>query len=79
MPPSKSTHPLARLRRAKGLTQGAFAYRIGCSTATIKMIEIGRLALSVRMAKRVAECFHLPETTLLLPPTDWSIEDNEWL
>ena len=50
MPASRRSHNLAKLRAALNLTQAALARAIGKSPGSIKAVEIGKLALSPKMA-----------------------------
>jgi transcriptional regulator with XRE-family HTH domain len=50
MPASLRRHNLARLRDALNLTQSALGRAIGKSAGSIKAVEIGKLALSPKMA-----------------------------
>src|ERR1700747_584422 len=54
MPASVQRHNLARLRQELGLTQAALGGLIGRSQATIKAIEIGKLALSEDLATLIS-------------------------
>lgn len=47
-------HNLARLRTLIGLTQAEMAKLVGVSAATIQSIELGRLPLSEKLAKRIS-------------------------
>ncbi len=47
-------HTVAVLRQVTGLGQKELAELVGCSTATIQSIELGRLALSRSLGERIA-------------------------
>jgi hypothetical protein len=65
MPATKQKHVLARLREYLGATQGQFAIWCGCSAFTIQSIEVGRLALSKKLAERISLVTGVPEEWLL--------------
>jgi DNA-binding XRE family transcriptional regulator len=52
---SAGRHNLARIRWELSLTQADVARLVGCSLATIKAIEIGKLALSEDLASRISK------------------------
>jgi DNA-binding XRE family transcriptional regulator len=54
MPASVQRHNLARLRNELNLTQATLGDWVGRSAATIKAVEIGKLALSPRLAALIA-------------------------
>lgn len=54
MPASVQRHNLARLRDELNLTQATLGDWVGRSAATIKAVEIGKLALSPRLAALIA-------------------------
>jgi transcriptional regulator with XRE-family HTH domain len=68
MPASVQRHNLARLRTQLKLTQGDVAKLVGCSPATIKAVEIGKLALSESLASRIS--------LVLGGQKDWLLENN---
>jgi transcriptional regulator with XRE-family HTH domain len=55
MPASVQRHNLARLRQAMSLTQSDLAGMIMRSPATIKAVEIGKLALSDKLAALISD------------------------
>ena len=56
---------LASLRQASGLTQAAFAERIGVSPVTVCRWERGRSSLGQAVAKRVAKKLRVSAAWLL--------------
>ena len=54
MRPSPQRHPLAVLRTLLGISQKELATLLGCSTPTIQAIELCKLSLSEKLAKRIA-------------------------
>ncbi|HWK25377.1 MAG TPA: helix-turn-helix transcriptional regulator [Solirubrobacter sp.] len=52
-----STHnqALFTVRKAKGLTQGALAERVGVATSTVAFIELGQREPTLRVALRIAK------------------------
>jgi DNA-binding XRE family transcriptional regulator len=69
MPASVGRHNLARIRKYLKLTQADVAQLAGCSTATIKSVEIGKLALSESLALRISH-------SLGILDKDWLLENN---
>ena len=65
MPATKRKHVLASLREYLGATQGQFAIWCGCSAFTIQSIEVGRLALSKKLAERISLVTGVPAEWLL--------------
>jgi hypothetical protein len=65
MPATKQKHVLAVLREYLGATQGQFAIWCGCSAFTIQSIEVGRLALSKKLAERISLVTGVPAEWLL--------------
>lgn len=65
MPVSVGRHNLARLRAQLKLTQSDLAKLADCSTATIKAVEIGKLALSDSLASRISYVFGIEKEWLL--------------
>jgi DNA-binding XRE family transcriptional regulator len=59
---------LARLRKHLHVTQGQFAEWCGCSPFTVQSIEVGRLALSKRLAERIG--------LITGAPIDWLLENK---
>jgi transcriptional regulator with XRE-family HTH domain len=53
MPASVGRHNLARLRKLLKISQSDFGRMVGRSAATIKSVEIGKLALSPCLADRI--------------------------
>jgi len=66
MPPSVVRHNLARVRGQLSLTQGDLATLVGCSLATIKAVEIGKLALSEGLASRISQALEIWDKDWLL-------------
>ncbi len=54
MPISVNRSCLAVLRSVAGITQKELARLIDCATVTVQSIELGKLALSRRLAERVS-------------------------
>ena len=52
---SKGAHVLEKVRSGLGKYQKEFAKAVGCSESAIQQIELGKLALSRRMAMRISE------------------------
>lgn len=52
---SKGAHVLEKVRAGLGKYQKEFAKALGCSESAIQQIELGKLALSRRMAMRISE------------------------
>jgi len=65
MPASVHRHNLARLRRELKLTQSDLAKLVSCSPATIKAVEIGKLALSDSLASRISMALGIDKDWLL--------------
>lgn len=68
MPVSVGRHNLARIRKQLKLTQGDVAKLVGCSPATIKAVEIGKLALSEGLASRISQVIGVDK--------DWLLEND---
>jgi transcriptional regulator with XRE-family HTH domain len=66
MPASVGRHNLARIRKLMGLTQADLGRMLGRSAATIKSIEIGKLALSEGLANRINETLGIRDKAWLL-------------
>jgi transcriptional regulator with XRE-family HTH domain len=66
MPASVGRHNLARIRKYLKLTQKDVAQLAGCSTATIKSVEIGKLALSESLALRISHSLGVLDKDWLL-------------
>jgi transcriptional regulator with XRE-family HTH domain len=66
MPASVGRHNLARIRKLMGLTQVDLGRMLGRSAATIKSIEIGKLALSEGLANRINETLGIRDKAWLL-------------
>ena len=66
MPASVRRHNLARIRKLLRLTQGDIARMVSCSWSTIKSVEIGKLALSAGLAKRINLSLGIRDKTWLL-------------
>lgn len=63
-------HPLASYLRDHGITQAAFAERIGVNQATVSKICAGRSGVSLRMALKIeAETGGAVSASALLPDT----------
>jgi transcriptional regulator with XRE-family HTH domain len=81
MPVSVGRHNLARIRMQLQLTQADVAQLAGCSSGTIKSVEIGKLGLSDSLASRISEALRIDKEWLLkndldapLPsPIPWSL------
>ena len=56
---------LARLRKARGLTQSELAQRIGIIQTLVSDYEVGNLRLSAEMAVRFAKALHVSVDELL--------------
>lgn len=65
MPVSVGRHNLARIRKQLRLTQSDVAKLVGCSPATIKAVEIGKLVLSEGLAARLSVFLRVNERWLL--------------
>jgi ribosome-binding protein aMBF1 (putative translation factor) len=52
---SEHTHPLARVRSAKGLSQAALAELVGCRRWMINRIEAGKRTPSPQLASRLQD------------------------
>jgi DNA-binding XRE family transcriptional regulator len=65
MPASKRKHVLARLREHLSLTQQQLAVWCGYSEVTIQSIEVGRLALSQKLAEQISRVTGAPVKWLL--------------
>jgi transcriptional regulator with XRE-family HTH domain len=65
MPVSVGRHNLARLRARLSLTQADVAKLAGCSTVTIKAVEILKLALSDSLASRISRALWIDKEWLL--------------
>jgi transcriptional regulator with XRE-family HTH domain len=61
-------HPVRQVRTALGLTQAAFANRIGCSAIAVQRIENGSLRLSPKLAYVIAEATAADPELLLKGP-----------
>ena len=68
MPVSVGRHNLARIRKQLRLTQADVAKLVGCSPATIKAVEIGKLALSEGLASRISRVVGVD--------TDWLLRND---
>jgi transcriptional regulator with XRE-family HTH domain len=66
MPVSVGRHNLARIRKLMKLTQADVARLAGCSAATIKAVEIGKLALSESLAIRLSHSLGIYDKDWLL-------------
>jgi transcriptional regulator with XRE-family HTH domain len=55
MRPSVCRHVLVKIRDQLGLQQKELANLVGCSTSTIKRIELGSLGLSRGLARKISE------------------------
>lgn len=66
MPASVARHNLARIRKRMRLTQAELAQLVGCSAATIKSVEIGKLALSHSLATRIGQVVGIYDKDWLL-------------
>jgi transcriptional regulator with XRE-family HTH domain len=66
MPASVGRHNLARIRKYLKLTQRDVAQLAGCSAATIKSVEIGKLALSESLALRISHSLGVLDKDWLL-------------
>lgn len=58
-------HNLARLRHSLSLTQQQLANLVGCSLATVKAVETGKLVLSTKLADRLSKALNVSATWLL--------------
>lgn len=54
MPPSSKKSCLALLREIAGITQKQLAQLIDCAPVTVQSVELGKLKLSLKLAKRIA-------------------------
>ena len=66
MPVSVGRHNLARIRKLLKLTQADIAQLVQCSPATIKAVEIGKLALSESLALRISHALGTQDVDWLL-------------
>jgi DNA-binding XRE family transcriptional regulator len=69
MPPSVRRHNLARIRDQLSLTQTDLAKLVGCSLATIKAVETGKLALSESLATRISQALDFLDK-------DWLVKND---
>jgi transcriptional regulator with XRE-family HTH domain len=68
MRPSPKRHNLARLRLFLKLGQNETAELAGCSRDTIQSVELGRLRLSERLARKISDATGIA--------ADWLLENN---
>jgi transcriptional regulator with XRE-family HTH domain len=68
MSASVQRHNLARLRKELKLTQSDLSKLVSCSPATIKAVEIGKLALSDSLASRISVALGIDK--------DWLLEND---
>lgn len=66
---------IRRLRRQLGLSQRAFAARVGCSPSAIWTVEAGQRDLPLSLLNRISRVFDISVWELLAPdpPTPVSI------
>lgn len=66
---------LRKLRKSRGYSQERFASEIGSNQVNISSWELGTRMPNLQTIKHIAECFHVPLTTLI-SAEDTGIEED---